>query len=188
MDTKIEVLGKNMEVTDRIDEYVRKKISKFDRLLSDLEDVRIDLSYLKAARSAADRHVAQVTLRGKGYILRTEERADDLFAAFDSSMDKMQRMIERYKGKKSHGRGDGKPASEVNPEIVKQEEPTEETLRIAKRKSFHLVPMDEMEALEQMKLLGHENFFVFYNVNVNTINVLYHRRDGTYGIITPEVG
>jgi len=188
MDTQVEILGKNMEVTDRIDEYVRKKISKFDRLLADLEDVRIDLSYLKAARSAADRHVAQVTLRGKGYILRTEERADDLFAAFDSSMDKMQRMIERYKGKKSHGRGDGKPASEVSPEEIKPDELGEDGLRIAKRKSFHLVPMDEMEALEQMKLLGHENFFVFYNISVNAINVIYHRRDGTFGIITPEVG
>lgn len=188
MDTKIEVLGKNMEVTDRIDEYVRKKIAKFDRLMTDMEEVRIDLAFLKAARSAADRHVAQITLRGKGYILRTEERADDLFAAFDSSMDKMQRMIERYKGKKSKGRGDGKSAADVTPDLIKEEETGEEVLRIAKRKSFHLVPMDEMEALEQMKLLGHENFFVFYNANTNAINVIYHRRDGTYGMISPEVG
>ena len=51
-----------------------------------------------------------------------------------------------------------------------------------------MVPMDEMEAIEQMTLLGHEDFFVFYNMSTNSINVLYHRRDGTYGLIVPEVG
>jgi len=48
--------------------------------------------------------------------------------------------------------------------------------------------MDELEALEQMSLLGHETFFVFYNANTNSINVLYRRRDGAYGLIEPTVG
>jgi putative sigma-54 modulation protein len=48
--------------------------------------------------------------------------------------------------------------------------------------------MDEVEALEQLQLLGHEDFFVFYNANTNKINVLYKRRDGTYGLIDPVVG
>lgn len=66
-----------------------------------------------------------------------------------------------------------------------EEEPTP---IIARRKEFTLVPMDELEAIEQMKLLGHENFFVFYNVNTNAINILYTRRDGTYGLIEPKLG
>jgi len=48
--------------------------------------------------------------------------------------------------------------------------------------------MDEKEALEQMILLGHENFFIFYNANTSEFNVLYKRRDGTYGIIIPVLG
>jgi len=48
--------------------------------------------------------------------------------------------------------------------------------------------MDEAEAIEQMALLGHENFFIFYNANSNQINVLYRRRDGAYGLIEPKVG
>ncbi|NMC81008.1 MAG: hypothetical protein GYA59_16730, partial [Chloroflexi bacterium] len=55
-------------------------------------------------------------------------------------------------------------------------------------KRFTLVPMDETEALEQMALLGHENFFIFYNVDTNAINVLYRRRDDTYGLIEPTIG
>jgi putative sigma-54 modulation protein len=185
MVAKIDIIGKNMEVTDRIEEYVQKKVGKFDRLISELEDVRIDLGHSKSARSASDRHVAQITLRGRGFILRTEERGDDLFAAFDSSMDKMQRQIERYKGKKSKVRGDGKSTADVSPEPVVMDE--REASVVVKRKTFHLVPMDEMEALEQMNLLGHEDFFVFYNVDNNSINVLYRRRDGSYGVIIPEI-
>jgi putative sigma-54 modulation protein len=186
MDAKIEILGKNMEVTDRIEEYINKKITKLDRFLTDLDEIRIDLGFVKSARSAADRQVAQITLRGKGYILRTEERADDLFAAFDTALDKMQRQIERFKGKRYHGRGDGKSAAEITSEPVVVDD--EEKPVILKRKSFHLIPMDEMEAIEQMKLLGHEDFFVFYNGASNAINVLYHRRDGSYGLIVPEIG
>ncbi len=187
MDPKIEIFARNLEVTDRIKEYVTKKVSKLDRFLTNIEDTRIDLAFEKAARSAADRQVAQITLRGKGFILRTEERADDLFAAIDAAVEKMQRQIARLKGKRQVGRGDGTPASEVAPLPVEVEEPSEKPL-VVRRKSFHLVPMDEQEAIEQMALLGHENFFVFYNANTSRINVLYRRRDGNYGLIDPEIG
>jgi len=187
MAIKVELFVKNMEVTDRIKDYVEKKVSKLDRFLSDIEEARVDLAYVKSARSAADRQVAQITIRGRGYILRTEERSDDLFTSIDIAVEKIQRQIERFKGKRAHGRGDGTPASEVVPNIP-EIEVFEETPIIARRKEFTLVPMDEIEAIEQMALLGHENFFVFYNVNSNAINVLYMRRDGTYGLIEPKLG
>ena len=130
---------------------------------------------------------------GKGFILRTEERADDIFTAVDAALDKMQRQIERLKGKRSQRRGDGTPASEV-PAVVSAEPvetlemEEEEAPVIARRKAFTLAPMNELEAVEQMKLLGHDNFFVFYNAETSQINVLYRRRDGTYGLIEPKIG
>jgi putative sigma-54 modulation protein len=187
MDFKVEITAKNMEVTERISDYINKKVAKFDRLLPIIDEVRIDLSHLKNARSLDDRNVAQITIRGKGYILRAEERADDIFTALDTTLDKMQRRIERFKGKREHGRGDGTPASEVIPIEPALEEKSEQPL-VVRRKEFTLVPMDEAEAVEQMALLGHENFFIFYNANNNQINVLYRRRDGTYGLIEPKVG
>ncbi len=184
----VEVYGRNMEVTDRIQEYVDKKVSKLDRYISDIEEARVDVAYVKSARNASDRQVAQITIRGKGFILRAEERADDIFAALDLALDKMQRRIERYKGKRNRGRGDGRKAADMTDIEQYDEESGELGPVIARRKRFVLVPMDEMEALDQMGLLGHENFFVFYNVNTNGINILYRRRDGTYGLIEPEVG
>jgi len=189
MTLDVDIYGRNMEVTDRISDYVEKKVSKLDRYLTDIEEARVDVAYIKSARSAADRHVAQITIRGKGFILRSEERADDIFAALDTALDKMQRRIERYKGKHFRGRrGDGRTAADVLAEPLEEEETGEVGPIIARRKRFMLVPMDENEALDQMSLLGHENFFVFFNANTNTVNVLYRRRDGTYGLIEPEIG
>jgi putative sigma-54 modulation protein len=184
---EVEISGRNMDITERISDYVNKKLRKLDRFLPGIEEARVDLAYVKSARSASDRQVAQITVRGKGFILRSEERADDIFAALDTAVDKMQRRIERYKGKRYHWRGDGKSAAEVAPPPVEEEESAELGPVIARRKRFQLSPMSELEAIEQMLLLGHENFFIFYNATTNGVNVLYRRRDGTYGLIEPVI-
>ncbi|HJW90384.1 MAG TPA: ribosome-associated translation inhibitor RaiA [Anaerolineales bacterium] len=189
MPLSVEIYGKNLEVTDRISDYVNKKISKLDRYLGEIDDARVDLAYVKSARSASDRQVAQITLRGRGFILRAEERGDDIFAALDTALSKMQRQIERYKGKHFRGRGDGRTAAEVVPTLEAEVELDEDDGPvIMRRKQFRVTPMDEIEAIEQMTLLGHENFFVFFNANTNRIAVLYRRRDGNYGLIEPEFG
>lgn len=188
MALEVEIFPRNMEVTERIEDYVNKKVSKLDRYLPGIEEARVDLAYVKSARSANDRHVAQITIRGRGFILRSEERADDIFAAIDTALDKMQRRIERYKGKRNRGRGDGRSAAEVTPFFPEDEETGELQPAIVRRKRFNLVPMTEEEALEQMMLLGHESFFVFFNGNTNSVNVIYRRRDGMYGLIEPEIG
>ena len=186
MTLEVQVFGRNVEVTDRIIDYAKKKVSKLDRYLSDVDEARVDIAYIKSARSAADRQVAQITVRGKGYILRAEERSDDVFTALDSALEKLQRQMERYKGKRQRGRGDGKAASQVVPAAT-EEEGKEGRSLIVRRKKFVLTPMDEMEALEQMKLLSHEDFFVFFNSVTNSVNVLYLRRDGLYGMIETEI-
>jgi putative sigma-54 modulation protein len=187
MSPELEIQARNMEVTDRINDYVTKKASKLDRFLPAIEETRVELTLEKAARSASDRHVAQITVRGKNLLLRSEERADDVFAAFDTALDKMQRQIDRYKGKRYRGRGDGRSAAEVveAPEI---EVEVEEEPIIVRRKKFALIPMNEAEAIEQMRLLGHDNFFIFFDAEANKVKVLYRRRNGTYGLIEPEVG
>jgi len=186
MTFQIEITGRNMEVNERLNDYVTKKVRKLERYLNNIDEAHVDLAHIKSARSAEDRQVAQITLRGRGFILRSEERADDIFAALDSAIEKMQRRIERYKGKKNRGRGDGRSAAEVVPAPLEEEEEAEQTT-IVRRKRFPISPMDEQEAIEQMILLGHDNFFVFFNSETNSINVLYRRRDGSYGLIEPEI-
>ena len=188
MANTVDVVARNMRLTDNTREYVEKKTAKLERYLQEIDEVRVELSHVKAARNATDRQVAQITVRGKGFILRTEERADDIHVAFDAALDKMQRQVDRYKGKHHHGRGDGRSAAEVVEEELPVDETGELLPLIARRKKFVLLPMNEDEAVEQMRLLGHDNFFVFYNAEQNSIQVLYKRRNGTYGLIEPVVG
>ena len=188
MAQNLEIFGREFDVTDHIREYVTKKVAKLDRHLGKIDDIRVELAFVKAARSAADRYVAQMTVRGKGFILRSEERSDDIRTALDAAMEKLSRQIDRFKDKRKRGRGDGKTAAEVAPELEPAiEAEPEELAVIIRRKKFDLIPMAEEEAIEQMKLLGHDNFFIFYNVKVDAINVLYRRRDDTYGLIEPHV-
>jgi len=190
MTVEVELYGRNVEITDRIRNYVNKKVAKLDRYLPGIEETRVDLEYLKSARNASDRQVAQITVRGKGFILRSEESADTMQTAIDIAVDNLQNQINRYKGKHYHGRGDGRSAAEVVEGELKtpEEEATDELgPAITRKKRFILTPMDELEALEQMRLLGHDNFFVFFNVNSNSVDVIYRRRDGSYGLIQTEV-
>jgi len=189
MAQKIEIVTRNMRLTDNLKDYIEKKANKLERHLQEIEEIRVEVSHEKTARSATDRQVAQMTVHGKGFILRTEERADDIHAAFDIALDKMQRQVERYKGKHYHGRGDGRSAAEVIEDEIPVDEETGELLPlIARRKKFIVLPMGEDEAVEQMRLLGHDNFFVFFNAEQNSIQVLYRRRNGSYGLIEPVIG
>ena len=185
MTVKVEIFARNMEVNETLRNYVTKKASKLDRFLSDIEHVKVDLEYMKTARSATDRFVAQITVRGHRALLRTEERSDEMITAYDATIDKMQRQLERYKGKRHHGRGDGRSATEVA--ALPVEGIIEPASIISRRKTFDLIPMSESDALEQMKMLGHDNFFIFFNIETDTISVLYRRRDDTYGLIEPKL-
>ncbi len=176
-------------LTERLTDYTHKKVQRLLRHFPNAQSIRVDLGYDESARNALERATAQITLRAKRLILRSEERADDIFAALDAAVDKMQRRIERVKGRRFR-RGPAREdlAEEMAAALAAEEEAESETPPIVRRKRFELIPMDEAEAIEQMELLGHDCFFIFFNARTNQINVLYKRRDGTYGVIEPELG
>ncbi len=180
------VTHEEVQMNERLQDYVERKIDRLVRSLSNVMSIRVDLTFNPAARSANHRAKAQITIRGKRLILRAEEYGDDVFTALDRAADVMERRIERVKGRRYR-----RPAkhAEIAAEIMESQiqEAAREPSRIVRRKRFALVPMDEEEAIEQMELLGHDTFFVFYNARTNRINVLYKRRDGTYGLIEPEL-
>ncbi len=191
MAVTVTIHGRDVDVKPRLQEYVEKKVGKLDRYLTLIREVRVDLTENRNARSATDRYVAQLTIPLKGSVLRAEERHSDVFAAVDAVLEKMNRQIERYKGKRWRGRGDGVSAAEValepgetTPGAEAEEEPA---IVVVRRKKFALTPMNEAEAIEQMALTGHDNFFVFFNTDNNRVNILYRRRDGQLGLIDPQI-
>ena len=175
------VQGKGLQVTDRLREHVETKVGKLDRYLSTITEARMELES-ENTRSQEDSQIAQLTVRSKGIMLRSEERSGDIFTSVDMVMDKMKRQIDRYKSK----RRDRYRAAQTDllPDLEEEEDESEG--QIVRVKSFRVTPMDPDEAIEQMELLGH-SFFVFYNADVGQVNVVYRRRDGDYGLIQPEI-
>ena len=187
MTVAVVINGKDMHISTRLREYVEKNVGRLDHYLTNITEARVDLAEVRSARSATDRHVAQITIHHtRGAILRAEERHDDIFAAVDAVLEKIQRQMERYKGRLIRGRGNGAGAETVA--VPPEEEASELPGDVVRRKRFALVPMNEAEALEQMQHLSHDNFFVFYNADTSRVNVLYRRRSGGFGLIDPEIG
>jgi putative sigma-54 modulation protein len=184
----VSIRGRNITVTDRLNEYVTKKAARLDRYLPTIDEAHMELSVEKT-RSSQDRQVAQLTVRNRGAILRAEERDQDIFAAIDAVIDKMQRRISRYK-ERTYQRGERAAGEKpVMPDVDKplDESDSEAALgTIVRTKRFSISPMSAEEALEQMELLGHD-FFVFFNADTESINVLYRRKDGDYGLLQPEL-
>ena len=185
---EVAINGHNLEVTDRLQNYVEKKVGRLDRYMPNLTSVRVDLTS-EHTRSAVERQVAQVTIRDdRGTILRAEERNSDIFAAIDSVVDKLYRQIERYRGKrKNKYRGTQEDLILGEPLPLDEDEDLEELSSIVRTKRFVLHPMSADEAIDQMELLGHD-FFVFFNADEEAINVLYRRHDGNFGLLQPEFG
>src|SRR5512140_2579881 len=136
MATKVDVQARNIRLTDRIRSHVEQRASKLDHYLSAIEEADVELTHHQSARSADDRNVAQITVRGKGLILRTEERADEVLTAFDTALDKLHRQIDRYKGKHNRGRGNGQSVGEAVEEPTPVEITDELPPMIAKRTQF----------------------------------------------------
>ncbi|RME75069.1 MAG: ribosome-associated translation inhibitor RaiA [Chloroflexi bacterium] len=188
--------GKNFVISDRIREYVEKKVGKLDRYLPDIDEAHVEITE-ERTKSAKDRKIVQITLRANGAILRAEERSEAIYACIDTAVDKIHRQIIRYKGKRlRRWQGNNKKQRqevvemqemipEVEPELLEalSEEPAGKIVRV---KRFVAHPMNEEEAVEQMELLGHD-FFVFYNADLGRLNVIYRRKDGNYGLLDPEL-
>jgi len=180
---QLTLTGKNLEITDSLRKYVEKKIGRLDRYLPNIQDARVELE-VENTRAAKDSQIAQVTVRTKQGLMRAEEASADMFASIDAVFDKMQRQVDRFKGKRWSKRAGGETAAQAP--VTPAEEEAEERPTISRVKRFAMTPMDEEEAVQQMELLGHD-FYVFFNVNQGQINVIYRRRTGEYGLIQPEL-
>ena len=185
---ELNVHGRNVEVTDWIQQYVEKKVAKLERFLPQVRNANAELTH-SATRATADRYTAQITIWTNGQILRAEESTSDIFASIDAAVDKLSRQIKRFKGRRFEHRRRVAAAASVEAEMT-EEAPEETTTEeeasgnIIRRKQFVLEPMNEEEALEQMELLGHD-FYVFFNPDTKSTNIIYRRKDGNYGLLQP---
>ena len=180
---RLQVKGKNLEVSDSIRRYAEEKMSKLNRQLHDQTQVELELCVEKNPSISANQ-VAEATIWTKGPTLRAREASTDMKASIDQLTDKLLRQIDHARGKQRkdwHARDNG--ISTGGPMSIPDEEENAE--QIVKVKQFSVKPMSPEEAVLQLELIGHD-FFVFENAETGEVNVVYRRRDGDYGLIEPQ--
>ncbi len=172
---KIKIRGEKLEVTDAIKSYVEEKISKFDKYFENPDDVEAKI----LLRVRGSEQTVEVMITTTELVLRAEESHSDMYAAIDLVEEKLERQIRKNKSKIKSKMTKYKIDDFAEFEA---EEDDDEENKIVKRKKVFLKPMDEEEATLQLDLIGH-SFFVFKNIETDSICVLYKRKDGNYGLI-----
>ena len=171
---KCKIRGEKIKITEAIQEYTESKLSKLDKYF---KDNIVEANIL--IRIRGNQQIIEVTIPYDKYTLRSEERQDDLYAAIDLVIDKLEGQIRKTKSKL-------KKQIKQNTEIINfdydDSTEEEEEYKIVKRKKLEMKPMDEEEAILELELLGHD-FFIYRDVHTNEVNILYKRKDGNYGVI-----
>jgi putative sigma-54 modulation protein len=178
---RLQVKGKNVEVSDQIRAYAEEKLARLERHLDGPTRVELELTVERNPSIAAG-NVAEATIWTKGPVLRAREASADMRASIDQLADKLERQVTRYRDKRRrHGTRDRAPDPGAG--SVPTEDGDQPT--IVKAKQFAVKPMSPEEAALQLELVGHD-FFVFRNGDSSDLNVVYRRRAGGYGLIEPE--
>ena len=172
---KYKIRGEKVEITPAIKSYIEDKIGKLDKYFENADD--IEASVVMKIRGKDQK--IEITIPAMSYTLRSEESHNDLYAAIDLTVDKLERQIRKNKTKLN---SKIKKNMIQNFELELEESFEDDDQVVLKRKKIDMKPMDEEEAMLQMNMLGH-SFFVFKNTDTNSICVLYQRKDGNYGII-----
>ena len=186
---QIVVKGKNMDVSEKLRQFVEGKLSRLSRVVPSIAEAEVELSSEKT-KSTNSRYVAQITLKTNGTLIRAEQSAGDAHSAVDVVLDKLDRQVTRYRSRRFGTYNKGTESRALPAKAVEEEElaPEEEELeegRLVRTKRFQMKPMDVEEALQQMELLGH-NFYVFFNSETDSVSVVYKRNDGNFGLIESE--
>lgn len=167
---KYTIRGQKLEVTDAIRDYAVSKIDKMEKYFENPDEVSVKVVFSIRGREQK----VEITINGINFDLRSEVSHNDMYAAIDLAVDKLEQQMRKFKSKLM---------SKERVEIVYDDIIDDDVLEeVVKRKKVYLKPMDEEEAIMQMEFLGH-TFFVFKDIKTEKVNVLYKRLDGAYGVI-----
>ncbi len=174
------VTFKNLDPSKHFRFYVQDKLNRFDKLLDNPSEANVVLSVEKL------RHIAEVNLAGGRLNINAKEENSDMHAAIDLVLDKLKTQITKSKQKRRGKKNESKNSLK-NQEIADSTTVhlTDEAIQHVMVKNIEYKPMDVEEAIMQLDLVT-DQFLVFTNAQTNKVNVIYHRKNGDYGLIQPS--
>ena len=171
---KFNIRGKKLEVTPSLKSYIEDKIGRLDKYFENPDNIEATV----LIKVSGINQVVEVTINTHVLILRGEESNKDLYASIDFVTDKIERQIRKNKTK-IHKKISKDTIRDFK---VIESEVTEDKKDVVKRKIVEMKPMSEEEASLQMDLLDHD-FFVYKDADTGSINIVYKRKDGNYGVL-----
>ncbi len=176
---KYKITGRNIEVTEALEDAIVNKIKKLDKYFGDNIEVYASLSVIKQD------HILEITIPFNGTILRAEVNGKDMYSNIDDAVAIIEKQVNKFKNRLRSKRHSGPQL--FNQTFIEQaSEKDDFELKIDRKKKFAIKPMDAEEAVMQMELLGH-SFYVYLNSDTEEVNVVYRRKNGTYGLIEPTL-
>lgn len=180
---KINLTGKDINITDDIRYEAERKYDRLDKYFSKEEEINLLIS------KEGNGFKAEATMfLDKGPILRAEADDETYQNAIDQTIDALVRQIRKHKTRLTKNRHHDsirfEKFDETFDDEYKIDQSFDDEINIARTKNIPLKPMNTEEAVMQMELLGHD-FFVFYDQEEMDVRVVYKRRKGDYGLIVP---
>ena len=174
---KTTITGRNIELTAGLKSAGEDALSKLARYFREDTLAHVTMSVDKAGQRV------ELTIPVKGGIVRCEKTTDDMYVSIDAASEGIEDQLTKYRHKLVDRAHKGAVLNAAFEEGFDEDE--EEEIKIVRTKKFDLKPMYAEDACAQMELLGH-TFFVFTNAETDAVNVVYHRKNGSYGLIEPE--
>ncbi|ALO66291.1 MULTISPECIES: ribosome hibernation-promoting factor, HPF/YfiA family [Arthrobacter] len=204
------ITGRNLSVSDRFREYAGEKLTKIEQLATKVQRVDVKVSKESKARTADTPLTVELTVVGRGPVIRAEAAASDKFAAFDLAYGKLLERLRRAKDKKKvhHGRhapvavneatgslptvSSSEPIyAQTTPEVVEEKSPYDiendipagDSPVLIRRKVFPPTALSLDDAVDNMEMVGHD-FYLFIDAATGIPSVVYRRKGWTYGVIS----
>lgn len=181
---QITVVGRHFAVTEPIKKYVDNKLLKLERYADKIKEAHVILEVQKF------RYIAEITLYLKYFKLTATEESRDMYASIDNALGSLHKQLLKLRDKIKEHKARRVSRKSVlfgemfpDTQIVKTLE-KDKKKKVIKR-AIQPKPMSIDEASMELELFK-DNFLVFKNADTETINVIYKREDGNYGLIAPE--
>lgn len=172
---KVQIYGKNISITQGMQEKVEKKLKFLDKYFIIDENLTANV----VVKVHSNDVKVEITIPTKLAVLRAEVTHEDFYATIDLAIDKLEDQIRRQKT-----RLEKKHKDKLALSFIEEENKDNEDVFV-KTKSIQVTEMDLEEAILRMEMLGHD-FFIYKDDETHDINVVYARHDGGYGCIEVE--
>ncbi len=173
---KITCTGRKVNLKDVFEERVEKRLLKLNKFFSNDATANVTVTVEK------DWQTVEVTVRDHSYTYRAEKEADKMEDAFDAAVDLLERRIVKNRKRLQ----DRKTSNDFEIfESYEEEIAQEDDYNVIREKRFNCKPSNVEEAILNMEMLGH-NFYLFREASTDEVQLVYVRKDGSYGVLIPE--